>query len=435
MSVPKAKASPVIKLTIDLPLGDLRNPGKLVRKFQYKAMVNGGYIVRAELQDPNSRMLNAMMENGYFEQVRTKPVDMIFQIKWGPDGSYPESATQEGVVHLLSVSAKGGAPDVNYLEFIGVDPPSWYLNAGDAAGTAFKGRISDVIKQVVNKYAPGVNVRVSQTKDSKENYWWMMRQDPKTFLGSLIDWSSGMTRSKTHWVVVPDNKDTLTFMEQADINSTQRAYYKHTDPNTGRDTLVDWSFLADNALSLSNTKIITHGLSAISGQYLDKITDKPEKKVYVKDQTTSAKKIAQVDQTQSYSKPPDSPPPQGRDTVAGWTSIGAVPELYSAGDVGMEYGDYIDGRARNLYLHLTNMLFRAKFRVLGHGEWSTCYGLGTDTIFVRWYTSDGNPRPYFLNGNWLVYGYEHVVDLNNWWTDLYCARFDYNSDAQKVGGG
>lgn len=432
-SSPKAGALPVVDLVLSIGGIDLPNHGYACKQLQYKAMVNGGYIVRAKLVDPHSKLLDLMMANKYFEQARAAPVTMTFKIKWHKDGTYPESATKEQTAYMLSVKAKGGTADINFLEFIGVDPPSWHLNAGDASGSVYKGKISKVIRKVVEDYAPGISVDVSDTKDSDENYWPMMRLDPKSFLMNFVDFSSSFTRKKTNWIVTP-TKDRLIFKEQAEIGSTQRAYYRHTSPQAGHDTLDNWSFLADNALSLSNSKIVTSGLSAVSGQYLDRKTDwNQEKYVYTTDANTSNKKTAQTSSKESYSKPPDTNPPGSGTT--GWTHIPGVPELYSAGDVGLPYQDYIDGRGRNLYLSMANMLFRAKFTVVGHGEWSGCEGLGTDTIYVRWHDgANMQSTKYFLNGNWLVYGYEHFVDERFWWTDVYCARFDYDAASTKVGG-
>lgn len=396
-------------------------------------MVNGGYIIRANLFDPHSALLNRLIEDGYFEKSRVTPLEMEFQIKWDENGKYPDSATRPHQKALVvSLEARGGSPDVAHLEFVAIDPPSWYLNTGDASGRIYKGRVSDVISEVVNFYAPTINLDISKTTDSEENYWAMMRMDPKTFISSLLDWSSSITQQQTHWMVVPEgNGSFIAIKEQADFQSRQRAYYRYHHDDT-HDTVKDWDIIADNALSVSATKLVTAGLSAVSGQYLDQITDSGEKKVFAKDITTPGKSIARVDQRGSYEKVPDGRPGES-ESVSGWTQVSAIPELYSAGDLGKRYDEYIDGRPRGLYLNLLNRLFRARFQVIGHGVWSDCRGLGIDTFFVKWDSADGSD--YFLNGNWLVYGFHHVVTRKSWVTNLYGARFDYDAVAYKVGGG
>lgn len=430
-STPKASAQPQVYIKLSISGDKLPQEGLTFERFEYKAMVNGGYIVKANLLDPHSALLNRLVDSGYFEKSRINPIEMQFQIKWDAASQYPDSATMPGQIALVvSLEAKGKAEDLVHLEFIAIDPPSWYLNTGDASGKCYKGRVSEVIAQVVSDYAPAIDLNVGKTTDSQENRFWMMRMDPKTFLGSLLDWSSSVTQQQTHWMVVPHGSgDSLTIKEQADFQSQQRAYYRyHHDDN--HDTVLAWSLVADNAMSISATKLVTAGLSAVSGLYLDRITDTEENKVFAKDTTTSHKTIAQIDQQESYEKVPDGRPPDT--AVAGWTEVSAIPELYSAGDLGKRYDEYIDGRPRGMYLNLLNRLFRVRFQVVGHGIWSDCQGLGIDTFFVKWDSADGTD--YFLNGNWLVYGFHHIVTPRFWVTDVYGARFDYDADANKVGG-
>lgn len=392
-------------------------------------MVNGGYIIRAQLFDTHFNLLNALIEEGYFKETRESPVLVRFQILSGLDGVHPVSATRSQIAIILALDV-GTKSDLGEIEFTAIDPPSWYLNMGDASGGVFKGRVDQVIKQVVQRYAPKINVEVGRTIDSEQNQFWMMRQDPKTFLSSLMDWSSSVTQRKTQWLVEMDGYN-LTIKEQASLISKQRGFYRFF-ADRDIDTIEKCHIKADNALSVVQTKLVTAGASAISGQYLDRITDEKERQVFVKDANTSNKQIAKVNDEQSFSKPPDAGP-----TRAGWTSVTAIPELYSAGELGLRYNEYIDGRPRAMWLNMVNALLRTKFTVLGHGEWSDCRGLGVDTIFIKWTcapTGTGQ-RFWWTTGSWLVYGFHHTVDVNGWMTDLYCARFDHDAAAKQVSGG
>ena len=278
MSVPKAKARP--QITMIFPeLDQNGDHGKMLSKFEFKGMVNGGYTIKGKLVDPNFNILNKLVDSGYFKNSRTKPVLVRFQIRWGTkeETSFPETATKEQIAYLISLKATGEqSADNGILEFIAMDPPSWLLNMGDGNGGVYKGRVSDAIKQVVNEYAPGIELQISRTIDSKEGKWWMMRQDPKTFISSLFDWSSSVTKDKTQWIFTPDG-NSLVIKEQAELISKQRGFYRFMEQND-HDTIRNWEFLADNALSVVQTKLITQGISAVSGQYLDRITDKDEEK-------------------------------------------------------------------------------------------------------------------------------------------------------------
>lgn len=429
MSEPQTKNRPQVKITFDLGGLAGQDFGYLYRSFEFRAMVNGGYIIRAKLFDAHYNFLTKLIEEGYFKETRRKPVTVTFQILAGVGGEFPKTATRPQTAIMLSLDTVGGPDDIGNMEFIAIDPPSWYLNIGDAAGKMYKGRVDQVIQKVVNDYAPSISVDVGRTTDSEENKWWMMRQDPKTFISSLMDWSASITQKKTQWLVESDGNQ-LTIKEQGAMTSQQRAFYRYF-AEKDIDTIREISLKADNALSVVQTKLVTAGVSAISGQYLDKITDAAEKKVFVKDSLTGNKQIARVDDDISFSKPPD-----GKPTQVGWTAVTPIPELYSAGELGLDYQDYVDGRARGMWLNMVNALLRVKFTVLGHGEWSSSKGLGVDTMFVKWTAAKGGSKEFWwTTGNWLVYGFHHRVDRGQWLTDLYCARFDYDAAAKMVGGG
>jgi len=267
----------------------------------------------------------------------------------------------------------------------------------------------------------------------------MMRQDPKTFLSSLIDWSPSVTQNKTHWTISMDggrdfgDNGSINIKEQAELVSQQRAFYRYWE-GEGHNTVRDWEFLSNNALSITEAKIITQGLSAISGQYLDRITDKNEEFLFAKDSSTPSKKIASVRKEGATTRPDDSPG-AGPQKI-GWTSINAIPE-HNAGDLGIKYNEYIDGRPRGMFLNLLNSLFRMKLTVMGHGEWSNVKGLGIDTVYLKWFnhpSSEDGETIYFLTGNWIVYGFHHKISRGTWNTDLYMARYDWDAIADKVGG-
>lgn len=398
-------------------------------------MLNGGYIVRATLIDTHFNLLQELIENGYLEKSRSQLLQMRFRIKWGSGSPpTPEKSTEYQTVNVIGMRSWGNKANKGYLEFIGIDPPSWYLNTGDGSGRAYTGNIKSVIEQVVAEYAPDIDLEVSETTDSTYNTWYMMRQDPKSFINSMLDWSSPITKNKTHWLIVVDG-NRLEVKEQAAIPSTPRAYYRFWD-GRANDTIIRWELLSNNALSIAETKLVTQGLSTISGQYLDRITDEGESIVYAKDTNTPHKKIADTKEHQSFTKPNDAN--KAGPQRVGWTSMPSMPEIYSAGEIGLNYDQYVDGNARGMFLNLTNNLMRMKLTVIGHGEWSSCKGLGTDTVFIKWMSRDrddgAGKKLWFLSGNWLIYGFHHKVMHGEWRTDLYLSRYDYNAVANKVGG-
>lgn len=427
---PRSKATPLVKVTFELGRLAGRDFGTLFRSFEFRGMVNGGYIVRAKLFDAHYNLLTELIEEGYFKETRTRPVMVTFQILQGPDGTFPATATRVQKAILMSLDTVGGPEDTGNLEFIAIDPPSWYLNLGDAGGDCFRGRVDQVIQKVVSTYAPGIQLEVGRTTDSTNNRWWMLRQDPKTFISGLMDWSSAITQKKTQFLTQMDG-NRLIIKEQGSLPSKQRAFYRYF-AQQDLDTIQEISLKADNALSIVQAALVTSGCSAISGHYLDKVTDRGGNKVFSKDSNTANKQIARTNDDQSFTRPEDA-----LDKAAGWTAVTSIPEIYSAGDLGVNFDDYIDGRGRAMWLNMANALLRVKFKVLGHGEWSSTEGLGVDTIFVKWTAGRrvGGKDFWWVTGNWLVYGFHHVVTRRSWHTDLYCSRFDHDAQAKKVGGG
>ena len=407
------------------------NPGNFYRWLTFTCWVNNGYTLRCRLHDNNRSILNKwMIKQKYFKEVRKAPSHVKFQILAGPDGKYPDSATKQGDAIITSFKSVTTSDSnwANDVEFEAISPPDWYLWNGAAAGKLYTGKVSDVIKQCCEEYLKpgGISVQVSKTTDSEQGQWWMMRQDPHTFISSLMDWSSSITSKRTNWLVeVQDEGQTLKIYELAESESKNRGVYR-LGP---QGSVVGLEILGDNAFSLSSTKLVTAGLSSISGTYYDKKTDKAEEQVYAKDKTTPGKKFANVDgdDTKSYDPPPDSEPPDSK--VAGYTAIHAIPE-FNAGELGVHYQDFIDGCARNIYLQNLALLHRIRVTVIGTGEYSDGVNLGSDTIYII--AKDSQDDAVYLEGFWLLQGFQHRVSKDRWYVDLYCTRNDVMAQADYV---
>ena len=44
--------------------------------------------------------------------------------------------------------------------------------------------LSEVIKKVVNEYAPDIKLDIGETRDSSKNKWWMMRESHSRPVGA-----------------------------------------------------------------------------------------------------------------------------------------------------------------------------------------------------------------------------------------------------------
>jgi hypothetical protein len=420
--------------------------GRFFSSCRFKGTMNGGYIVKLTLVDPEFAMLPRLIRLSYFQQVRKKPVIMAFRIFRQPGvnngrGSLEtdnrQKSTREQHAILFDMSVIGSGSTVSRVEFVGVDPASWYLNVGEASGEAITGNVGQAIEKTLERYTAnsGLRYKVTKTRDAKTNKWYLMRQDPKTFISSLLEWSASLTPQQTHWLISmdgkPDGGPHIAIQEQAEYESKQRGYYSYNGIGPSFiSTIKDWSIINNNALSVAEAKLVTQGVAMTSGIYFDRTTDKDQRFVYVTEQTTKNKRVARAKEWMSTSKPPSGVNAGFPDI--GITSIASIPEVYSALDIGLNYNEYIDGRARSIWLNMLNSLMRMQVRVLGHGEWYHTFGLGVDTVLLNWTKEPTKSEPdpfYFAAGNWLVTGFEHHVTRKQWYTDLMVARWDYDSDA------
>jgi len=399
-----------------------------VNRFHWISMVDNGYIIRARVQDPYYNIMRQLVGpgeggNGYvvLKGARKEPekLEIKFKIRWTGGDWTNDGKPRKAIITNL---ASKGDPQNGYLEFVAVDPASWWLNGGYAAGKIYTGNVSDVVQQVVNEFASSVTLDIDETEDSKNNKWQMMRIDPRNFIMSLLDWSASVTKKKTAWVVnshSDDDGDRLWIKELATVAKKDYGEYIVNTTGGGATEVPRLETLSDMFLTVTQTNIVTQGLSAVTGKYIDKITSKDN--VIIKDSNTGNKINTEFGQDRGYAKPDDDKK---------WsTGMVALPE-HNAGDVGIKYEDYIDGRARGAFIRLLNMVMRAKLTVIGDPKFHSNQHLGAATIDVV--MNDIENDIYFLSGKWLVHGFHHVISGRGWVTNLYVSRLDFDANAQKV---
>jgi len=382
--------------------------------FEWKSFVNGGYVIRAKITDPDLTLLKNPVLKNYLKQARNSPTEVKFKIGYVGGG---ETKLRTALLTDLDLY---GTPSHGGFEFVAIDPPNWHLNAGKGDGKVYRGRVSDVIKEVVGEYAPGITAEVTKTEDDP-GCWAMMRQDPKTFIQSLTDWSANITPSKTNWMIASVD-DKIIIKEQKDFlaNRTHFGDYTASITNAKRNDIYDFAMLNSNFITVYQDTLSTQGISAVSGKFMDIQTDK--EKLKIEDSNTGNKANARSDPTKSFKKP------EGK-----WsTSIASVPEL-NGGELGIKYEDWIAGRARNMFISMLPMIMRVRLTVDGDPTYHDSSKLGVSTININWKDLDGDD--VFLSGRWLVYGFHHrmtLVKRPRWWTDVYIYRIDYDASAKAI---
>ena len=390
--------------------------------FEWKSFINGGYIIRAKIADAGLRYLRENLDiMSFLSDARSKPTEVKFRLEYPSESpKINVTKTPDRIAYITDFDIYGDASGAGF-EFVAVDPPTWYLNAGKGDGRVYTGRISDVIKQTVEDFTDGIKVTVTKTSDDENGKWGMMRQDPQTFIQSLLDWSANLTPQKTNWMVA-SRDDRIFIQEQNEFKNHRRQpnlnnYF--VSPGSSPD-IHDYAVLGSTFLTAFQNNMVSQGISAVSGKFIDQQTDKD--KVFITDELTGKKLNTKTTSMESFSKP-----------TKDWaTSIIAVPEL-SGGEIGKPYEEWLAGRARNLYISSLPLIFRVRLTVKGDPNYHDSVELGASTINIKW--QDVDNMPFFLTGRWLVYGFHHRMSRMStpkWFTDVYIYRLDHDAASKKM---
>jgi hypothetical protein len=408
--------------------------------FEWMAFVNGGFVIRATIADPDWNILRKLATEFYLKKARKEPTRVEFKLGW--------KGGEDTGIHLGYLTDLHGRGQFNdgKIEFVAVDPPSWWLNAGDCSGDVYKGSVQEVIKQVIKKYYEGPNGfgkgEVSKTLDNKNNQWWQMRMDPKTFIASLVDWASSVTEKKTNFIISSDGsldskgdpKAEIVVKEQAEKETKFIGTYRFNVRDALGEDVKWFNLLADTYISVFQKQLITCGISSVSERFFDRKTDQKREVVHVHDENTPEKKnsLGKDDQDFGFAKPKQHP--RSVERPHDWsTSITAIPQ-HNAGDIGMSYDKYIDGRARTQFLDMLKHVMRIKITVQGepNKDLAITHNLGVSKIAIDWKMALPETGDYFLAKDWMIYGFHHRATRDYWDTDLYCYRLDYDAEAKKI---
>lgn len=409
-----AQQGPTTAISLKINGKDL---GSKVIALQWESFVNTGYSISFILEDSYFSQANDIIQNSIYPKAKNEPLEIKFRLI-----NSDTRKTEERIAYITDVNTTG---ELNAGKTIikACDPPTWLLSAGKGDGKAFKGNITKVIKQVVTDYASDIELEVTETKDNKENIWWMMRMDPKTFISSLLSWSSPLTDKKTNWLIASVDKK-LIIKQQHEMESYSEDYGEFV-VNSKTNKLSDVKkveLLSNNFMSVLQSKITTSGISAVTGQFIDKVINPKVSTISDSNTENKLNTLDSSDQDLSFKK-----------SSKEWsTHIESIPE-FSGGEIGLTYANYIDGNARNTYLQLLPYAMRAKIIVNGDYRIHNSSKLGVSKLFLSMFAFNDDETPYFLHGNWLVYGFIHKYTIRNgWFTELYVYRLDFDATAKKV---
>ena len=455
--------APIVRVTIKDPKGNPIELGDKLKSFEWTSFINGGYSIKAVFYDHLYNRINELAAQFYLENSRNIPLQASFQLGWG--NTLSGALFTSKLTAFITQIAVGGVNNSAEFGLEAIDPASYILYNGRGDGSARKGNLSSVIKSVIDDATTNVtsgitdiitgeqfklHIDVSKTNDSKNGTWYTMQMDPMTFIKSSLEWSSSLTDDKSMWVIASgmfkkddDAADKETqkeseipaiFIKQwpelySLLPANKRDLFVNVNTSTpNQNDVVSIDFIGNNFISASSTELRTGGISSTTGAFYDY---KTTKKTIVNDEQTPRKlNIKDLDKTLSYTKPKSSS--GGNFINKGVTRVGCIPEM-NGGELGVNYVDYIDGRARQSYLDMLSNLMRIKVRVFGWHLIDDSRMLGTTVIGLNLKDSSKNDSEtsYFLSGRWMLYGFKHIISRNgNWYTDLFLFRLDHDSNAE-----
>jgi hypothetical protein len=109
---PQVSLAPIVSLSIE----GSEDIGYMFIRFEWKSFVNGGYVVKASLEDPEYSQLGMIVKNYYLSRARRSPTKVVFEVKWSGDDS-----TGKHVAYITHLGSHG-IHNNGVLEFIAVDP-------------------------------------------------------------------------------------------------------------------------------------------------------------------------------------------------------------------------------------------------------------------------------------------------------------------------
>lgn len=414
---------------------------------QWSAFMNGGYVVRFKLQDPHTGTLSKFIGLGLLEWSRETRMYIRFRFGWGKftyGGATDKLAWTTPRFAIITRIDGLGIDASNFnVEIEAIDPSSWYLNRGTASGRAYRGKIggsvsgsklenprNGVIAQCILDYTEKIDVVVGDTIDSANNVWYMMRMEPKTFILTLMEWSSGITEYRTPWIVQSqDNciviKEMATLTAPNDHNGVPFVG-RHIEVNGAQHGLTEIlpggiTMLNNPLLTIVQSRLYTAGMSAVTGKYNDRVTALEH--VVVNDLNTPHKLNANITQDRGFSKPLDQ---------HDWsTFIESIPE-HNNFDVGVKYWEYMSGRAIDYFIKMLCTVMRIRVKIVGDPNFDDVRILGPGSVHLSMFDKDG--KAHMLSGEWMVYGFCHIFRPGAWETNLYLCRLDWNAVAKHITG-
>lgn len=421
-------------VTINFPTLKISEEPIIVWYAEMKGFINNGYAIRLQILNVDFKVLEALISgepqsNTYFSTCRSQPIPIEIIFNQGSSNTQEKRGKTQKITAMVTTVYSHGLYQLDMVDIIAIDPFNWAMRVGDAEGLAFRGKLSSVITQVVNRYAPSINLSIEETVDNPKGVWWSLRRSPKEMVSHWLNMATSLSKGETPWMIGIDGLN-VKIGPQTSFESKIQGYYRKFD-TLGDGEIQEWDAILNPSIGNHEMGLITAGVSATTGKHLDQITD--DKNSIVTDSNTTDKyvPITVSNQYKSTIRPSETFKPESY----GRSFIESPPEYYNGGEIGVNYKEYYDTYARTEYMRNVYKLFTIEIQVPGHGMWDSTMGLGSSIAFLDWRNVlfGDSSKTYYLHGHWLVYGFKHIFNnKNGWTTNLKMARVDHNAKGSQV---
>lgn len=416
-----------------------------VIKLQWAALVNRGYVVQLKITDQMIQLFESEEATGkgtnileeYLKYGKNEPFFLRFKLvhRISGDKKYDETKWVNSIVDSITPQYINGL-----IQFVvtAIDPVTWFLKRNVLGGNAFKGTLYQYYSWLIdesNKSIKGTNKKVKlhmeETKDANDSIWYTFRRPPIDNIRSSLFLGNAFSPTKSPYIITVDRgygkdgpSDFGVYIKDQQQLKTEAI--KILNENKKNETMniqfgssirsmdvskVSYQGLYDNWVGYSQSQLISTAISTTTGDLVDDSNYTTINKTEILNSKTKPE--------ESFSKSRNK---QG-------DYITPISEVYD-GSWG-KYESYVDSVGKQKYADIVKSTMRIKLALLGRPFICKPDLLGSYPIKLNY--SIGSNK-FFLNGLWILYGFEHVIKKGIMNTNLFLYRLDHDYNSKYTVG-
>jgi len=399
----------------------------------WASTMNYGYIIKLDVNDKNMTGLQNTGNYNIIEQYLKYGKTYPFYIKLKIDYERfinPQYNTTDwfwGVID--SISPYYG--EIAMFAITAIDPITWFLKRNILDGKAFNGTFSEFYEWLINEsnkkqygmLLPNKKIKINM-KDTNYKYnstWYTFRKTPLDIIRDNLELGRLFSPSKTPYILTvdngnnPDNFNIYIKDQEQLYQEAHKLYYEYKGindfviggyPTKGVDiaSYQPYAAIYDAWQGYSQKRLTCNYISSTTGDVID------DPKITNVDSVNILNVKSKISET--FNKP----------AINQGSYILPQPEIHD-GSWG-KYKLYIDSSAKKLYGDMHQSTMKAEFTLQGTPYISNSRYLGSYIISINF--SITNDKKFFLNGLWIIYGFEHSVVKYKMNTKLLLYRLDNN---------